>query len=98
MKPIGMTNTYGALEAAFSDKAVDTIYFLSDGNPTTGTTVNHQEILTAVRRWNQGRNVHIYTIGLLVGKYGNEDHEKLKSFLKSLASQNGGECRVFEGK
>ncbi len=98
MNPIGMTNTYGALEAAFSDKAVDTIYFLSDGNPTTGTTVSHDEILTAVRRWNQGRNVNIHTIGLLVGKYGNEDSDKLKSFLKSLASQNGGECRVFEDK
>lgn len=98
MKPMGMTNTYGALEAAFSDKSLDTIYFLSDGNPTTGTTILHAEILTAVRRWNQGRNVTIHTIGLLVGKYGDEDHEKLKGFLQSLASQNGGECRVFEDR
>jgi HEAT repeat protein len=98
MQPTGQTNTYGALEAAFQNKSADTIYFLSDGNPTTGKTVDHGEILTAVRRWNQGRNVTIHTIGLLVGKYGNEDQEKLKKFLNDLASQNGGECRVFENK
>lgn len=98
MKPSGNTNTYGALETAFSDKAVDTIYFLSDGNPTTGTTINHDEILRAVRRWNESRNVIINTIGLLVGRYGNEDQSKLKKFLQNLASQNGGECRIFENR
>ncbi len=98
MDPMGMTNTYGALEAAFKDSKVDTIYFLSDGNPTTGTTIAHAEILTAVRRWSQGRNITIHSIGLLVGKYGNEDFSKLKKFLQDLASQNGGECRIFENK
>jgi hypothetical protein len=98
MQPSGQTNTYGALEAAFGNKSADTIYFLSDGNPTTGTTIDHGEILTAVRRWNQGRNVTIHTIGLLVGKYGNENQEKLKKFLQDLASQNGGECRIFENR
>jgi hypothetical protein len=98
MKPLGQTNTYGALETAFDDRSVDTIYFLSDGNPTTGTSIDHSEILAAVKRWNQGRNVIIHTIGLLVGKYGNEDHSRLKKFLQDLASQNGGECRIFEDK
>jgi hypothetical protein len=98
MEPTGMTNTYGALEEAFNDRSVDTIYFLSDGNPTTGATINHAEILAAVKRWNQGRNVIIHTIGLLVGKYPNEDHAQLKTFLQDLAKQNGGECRIFEDK
>jgi len=98
MEPRGTTNTYGSLETAFSDKNVDTVYFLSDGNPTAGATIDHGEILTAVKRWNQGRNVTIHTIGLLVGKYGNEDQSKLKKFLEDLASQNGGQCRIFEDK
>jgi hypothetical protein len=98
MEPLGMTNTYGALETAFTDKSVDTIYFLSDGYPTTGKCVQPEEILAAVRRWNAGRNVTIHTIGLIVGKYKNEEHGRLKTFLQNLAAQNGGECRIFEDK
>ncbi len=111
MEPLAQTNTYGALEAAFKDREVDTIYFLSDGNPTVGTSVNHDEILAAVRRWNKGRNIIINTIGLLVGKYApqpppgqpgqprpavpTEDKDKLVDFLKKLAAQNGGVARII---
>ena len=98
MLPLGRTNTYGALELAFTDKSVDTIYFLSDGAPTTGTYIGPSEILAAVRRWNQSRNVTIHAIGLIVGKYKNEQHERLKGFLKRLAGENGGECRIFEDR
>jgi hypothetical protein len=98
MEPLGMTNTYGALETAFTDKSVDTIYFLSDGYPTTGKCVQPEEILAAVRRWNAERNITIHTIGLIVGKYKNEEHSRLKTFLQNLAGQNGGECRIFEDK
>jgi len=97
MEPIGRTNTHDALALAFTDKSVDTIYFLSDGAPTTGKMVHPEEILTAVQRWNQGRKVIIHTIGLLVGKYQNEEnHDTFKMFLKRLAEQNGGKCRIFE--
>ena len=116
MEPQAMTNLYGALELAFKDRQVDTIYLLSDGNPTVGTTTNLDEILAAVRRWNKGRNVIIHTIALLVGKYGPpnpnpgrqpqpgrrpaptppaENRELLLKFLKQLAKENGGVCRVF---
>ncbi|MCX7703910.1 MAG: HEAT repeat domain-containing protein [Planctomycetota bacterium] len=98
MQPYGQTNTYGALEEAFNDKEVDTIYFLSDGNPTTGTIVNHREILAAVRYLNKGRNIIINTIGLLVGDYAGEDKEKLVSFLKALAEENGGTARIILDK
>jgi len=99
MEPKGSTNTHDALELAFTDKSVDTIYFLSDGAPTSGKLIHPDEILFAVRRWNQGRKVIIHTIGLLVGKYQqNENHEPLKKFLQRLASDNGGECRIFENK
>ena len=107
MEPQAMTNLYGALELAFRDRQVDTIYLLSDGNPTVGTTTKLDEILAAVRRWNKGRNVVIHTIALLVGKYGSsnpnprggsapvEDRQRLLKFLKQLAKENGGVCRVF---
>lgn len=98
MEPLGMTNAYGALETAFTDKSVDTIYYLSDGYPTTGKYVQPEEILAAVRRWNQGRSVTIHTIGLIVGKYKNEEHGRLKTFVQKLAAQNGGDCRIFEDK
>jgi len=107
IEPRALTNLYGALETAFKDRKVDTIYLLSDGNPTVGTTINLDEILAAVRRWNKGRNVTINTVALLVGKYGPpnpnpgrrpapaEDRERLLRFLKQLAKENGGVCRVF---
>jgi len=107
MEPQALTNLYGALELAFKDRQVDTIYLLSDGNPTVGTTTNLDEILAAVRRWNKERNVVIHTIALLVGKYGPpnpnprggsapvEDRQRLLKFLKQLAKENGGVCRVF---
>lgn len=106
MQPRGGTNVYAALEEAFKDREVDTIYLLSDGNPTVGETTDHEEILTAVRRWNRGRNITVNTIGLLVGKLPvppmptpggapREDKEKLIRFLKELAHQNGGTARIF---
>jgi hypothetical protein len=92
-----MTNTYGALMAAlgvpededpsgskadrdFNEK-VDTIYFLTDGNPTTGKLTMESEILDAVRRVNELRKVRIHAIA--IGDFK-------KTFLKELAEQNGG--------
>jgi len=106
MQPLGGTNIYAALEEAFKDREVDTIYLLSDGNPTVGETTDHKEILAAVRRWNRGRNIIINTIGLLVGSLPRppmptpgvspqEDKEKLIQFLKELAHENGGTARIF---
>ena len=57
----GKTNTYAALMSALDaggrglydkhyDSQVDTIYFLSDGNPSTGEYVEKDEILAEVRR------------------------------------------------
>ncbi len=95
--PIGLANVYGALKLAFSDKDVETIYLLASSDPTVGTATEHLEVLTAVRHWNEGRNLTIHTIGLLVGKYDiDEDHTSIIQFLKDLALQNGGGYRIFE--
>lgn len=91
------TNTYGALMAAlgvdegeeeeamagrktFKNK-VDTIFFLTDGEPTAGKVVDMEEIRSAVRRVNKVRQVVIHTIA--IGDFR-------KNFLKALAEDNGG--------
>jgi hypothetical protein len=91
----GMTNTYGALMAALGvdeeyeedaarrtfNNEVDTIYFLSDGEPTVGTIIDQDEIREAVFRVNKVRKVTLHTIA--IGDFR-------KSFLKHLAQENGG--------
>ena len=98
MQAIGGTNTYAALEEAFKDKKVDTIYFLSDGNPSVGEKTRHSDILAAVRRWNRGRSVLIHTIGLLVGRMLLEDKGRLVEFLTKLADENDGTVKILSDK
>jgi HEAT repeat protein len=79
VKPRGSTNIYDTLEAAFTDPTVDTVFLLSDGEPTDGKYVSTEEILRRIRRVNRARQVVIHTISL-----GKSD------FMKTLAEQNGG--------
>ena len=93
----GKTNTYGALMAGlgieeeddldnqigrktFRNK-VDTIYFLSDGQPTVGKIVDQTEIRGLVRKVNSVRKVILHCIA--IGDFQ-------KNFMKSLAQENGG--------
>jgi hypothetical protein len=86
------TNIYDALEAAFRigmpgspQKAVappDTIYFMTDGEPTAGKFLKPDIIREHVRRWNKGRNVKIHAVGV------GSDHDVV--FLRNLAEENGG--------
>lgn len=92
----GATNTYGALELAFTlgepskakptdpyaDAKLDTIILLSDGKPTRGHTVVTDEIRAAVRDWNKRRHVTVHTIA-----FGNDADFK---FLEGLAQDTGG--------
>lgn len=88
----GKTNTFGALMAALSaagtglkDKeyevAVDTIFFLSDGRPSTGKYVDTEDILREVLKANELRKVVIHTIA--IGEFQ-------KSFMQQLAQKSGG--------
>jgi len=97
--PRGGTNTYEALTVAFEkNPRVDTIYFLSDGIPSTGKLEVPEEILAHVRRLNRFRKVTIHTIALVIGrpsiekavKY--EDPDEMADFMRALAEQNGGAC------
>ena len=96
----GKTNTYGALMAAFDagnqtagyDKRyssdLDTMFFLSDGVPSTGDYVEKDDILAEIRRVNSLRKIVINTIAI-----GEMD----QALMVQLAEQNGGTF-VFLGK
>jgi hypothetical protein len=89
----GKTNTYAALMAAFDasnpsagyDKRytsdIDTMFFVSDGVPSTGDYVERDDILAEVRRVNSLRKIVINTISI-----GEMDH----ALMEQLAGQNGG--------
>jgi hypothetical protein len=110
---LGSTNIYDALETAFEmmgfgaakDRAVepvyDTVFFMTDGKPTSGKVTQPDRILAEVRRWNEARKVRIHVVGM-------GGHEKPRpdapggpptddidpEFLKTLAEQNGGQCVI----
>lgn len=60
----GGTNIFDALEKALSDPKVDTIYLLTDGQPSAGRIVDVEQILDEVQRLNRTRQVVIHSIGL----------------------------------
>jgi HEAT repeat protein len=76
----GSTNIYDALELAFADERVDTIYLLTDGEPSSGKVVDPTEIRSRIGRLNRTRKVVIHTVS--VGRKSR--------FLRLLAEENGG--------
>jgi uncharacterized protein YegL len=107
-KVVGSTNIYDALETAFrmmgvgasADKsyapAYDTIFFMTDGVPTSGKVTDKKVILGEVHRWNDGRKIRIHVVGMggkqkggPPGAGGADDIDK--EFLTRLAEQNGGQ-------
>lgn len=78
--PTGGTNIFDALETAFHDTTVDTIYLLTDGEPTVGRLVNPDEICEEVERWNTKRQIVIHAISIGTNS----------SLLRRLAEGSGG--------
>ncbi len=64
------------------DWKIDTVYFLSDGRPSTGTLVDTNEILKEVKALNEAYRMTFHTIA--IGDFQ-------KSFLRDLARDTGGE-------
>ncbi len=98
-KPKGRTNTYAALRAAFGlvpeAKAVnttgpppkppaDTVFFLTDGEPTEGELVKDDDIIEEVLRWNRTGKVHLHTITM-------SKLDRGTAFLQRLATATGGQ-------
>ncbi len=95
LEPVGGTNSFEALRAAFAEEEVDSIYFLSDGHPSVGAIVDPDEILAQVRELNRWRRVRIHTIALLKGEpppmfADLEDQAAAESFMRRLAEENDG--------
>lgn len=78
--PGGGTNIFDALELAFRDGEVDTIYLLTDGEPTAGRFTATQDIVDEVRRWNRERQIVIHTISIGTNT----------ELLRRLAADSGG--------
>ena len=99
LKPHGLstTDTYLALmtalgaagksiaAAARSRPVYDSVFFLADGQPTTGITTDPEEILRDVRQANPDARIVIHTI--LIPTEG----EIAGQFMSSLAAENGGD-------
>lgn len=79
-KPEGKTNLYDALEAALLVEDVDTIFLLSDGDPTAGRYQETGMVLQAVRRLNQTRRIAIHAVAI-----GRDS-----KLLRRLAEESGG--------
>jgi hypothetical protein len=77
------TNIFDALEKAFADPEVDTIYLLTDGEPTVGRLIDPDDILDEVTRWNRQRQITLHCIGLGVDT----------RLLRELAASSGGAYR-----
>lgn len=78
--PRGQTNIFDSLEFAFTHKEADTIYLLSDGDPTAGRIIDPDDVLREIRRMNRLRQIVIHTIS-----FGSSE------FMRRLAAQNGGQ-------
>jgi HEAT repeat protein len=90
------TNTYGAILAAFgfADEGtpdwkkrgkVDTIFFVTDGLPTTGQVVDVMKMIEIVTEMNRTRGLTIHLV-----MFDKEAAERMKG----LAEKNGGKCVV----
>ena len=60
----GGTNLFGSLEYAFEDPDVDTIYVLSDGEPSAGAITDGMTIRQEVAAWNKHRGIVIHCIAV----------------------------------
>ncbi|HJM55770.1 MAG TPA: HEAT repeat domain-containing protein [Planctomycetota bacterium] len=76
----GGTNVFGALMAAFDDPEVDTLYLLSDGEPSVGEIIDTAKIHDRVLRLNETRKIRIHCISI----------GKRSTFMKGLAEATGG--------
>ena len=77
---VGSTNIFDTIERAFADPDVDTIYLLTDGDPSAGRVKDVDGIAEEVRRWNRTRQLVIHCIGIGIDS----------PLLKRLAAENGG--------
>ena len=86
MKAEGETWTDTAFEKAFGElKDVDTVYFLSDGEPfRNGKEIPDNQVLEGIKSMNRFVKCRVHTFGFI------QAGVNLRRFLQSLAAQNDG--------
>ncbi|MBI5852153.1 MAG: VWA domain-containing protein [Planctomycetes bacterium] len=80
LQPRGGTNVHGALQRAFAETEVDTIYLLSDGAPSAGLIQDPTALADEVGRWNRARRIRIHCISI-----GTDS-----AMMKRIAKESGG--------
>ena len=73
----------GSRDKEYGEVAVDTIFFLSDGQPTAGRITDPEDILREVQAANKLRKVQIHTVGVGRGHHA--------VFMRVLAESSGGQ-------
>jgi HEAT repeat protein len=91
----GWTNVYDAIEYAFENPDVDTIYFYTDGGASKGAFVFTDEILIMLERLNRHRKIMIHTVEVPGEKENTADNIRL---LKELATHTKGNYKLFGSK
>lgn len=86
LKAGGGTNLFGALQTAFADPDVDTIFVLSDGEPSMGEIIEPLQIREQIQAWNEHRHIVLHTIAI-GGQF---------PILEWLAQDSGGTHVKFE--
>jgi HEAT repeat protein len=82
----GGTSTYDAMKEAFKDPDVDTIFIMSDGEPTTGEETDPLVIREHIKQWNEHRGIVINAIAI-GGKH---------DVLQWLAEDSGGTYKSYD--
>ncbi len=82
------TNIYDTLEFAIKDKKVDTIYFLSDGQPVGGMITDPGQIAEEIKKQNRLQGITIHTLS-----FG-----RASKLLIQLADDSDGTHRLVGGK
>lgn len=80
VKQRGGTNLYDGLEFAYDDPEIDTIYLLTDGQPSGGRFTDAAEIVEQVRLMNRTRQIVIHCISI----------GQRSTLLRDLAELTGG--------
>ena len=60
----GGTNIFDALEVAFSDPTVDTLFLLTDGEPSAGAITDLQLIRQHLADWNKTRGIVVHSVAV----------------------------------
>jgi hypothetical protein len=92
LQPYGHTNTYDALKQALTHEEADTIYLLSDGEPS----MDMRTVLLDLKVWLQQRRnpCVIHTIAFLMGNAQNDP--RAREFMAEIAAISRGVFRCID--